>query len=109
MMNSANEWQTTLPEFLLEAEKLLRKSEECLSHLHLIRNDSDAIDCMKFSLTALACAGEPLDPADVYLRQAAGHRIEAGGKNQEIKLVLSLCGLYAVGGDLQDWRFLKVH
>ena len=54
MMNSANEWQTTLPEFLLEAEKLLRKSEECLSHLHLIRNDSDAIDCMKFSLTALA-------------------------------------------------------
>ncbi|WET09099.1 MULTISPECIES: hypothetical protein [unclassified Pseudomonas] len=54
MMNSANEWQTALPEFLLEAEKLLSKSEECLSHLHLIRNDSDAIDCMKFSLTSLA-------------------------------------------------------
>ena len=53
-MNSANEWQTALPEFLLEAEKLLSKSEECLSHLHLIRNDSDAIDCMKFSLTSLA-------------------------------------------------------
>ena len=54
MMNSANEWQTTLPEFLLEAETLLTKSEECLTHLHLIRNDSDAIDCMTVSLTQLA-------------------------------------------------------
>ncbi len=54
MMNSANEWQTALPEFLMEAEKLLAKSEECLSHLHLIRNDSDAIDCMTVSLTTLA-------------------------------------------------------
>ncbi|AZE95723.1 hypothetical protein C4J96_3624 [Pseudomonas orientalis] len=54
MMNSANEWQTALPEFLLEAEKLLVKSQECLSHLHLIRDDSDAIDCMKTSLARLA-------------------------------------------------------
>ena len=54
MMNSANEWQTALPEFLLEAEMLLAKSEECLNHLHLIRNDSDAIDCMKNSLAKLA-------------------------------------------------------
>ncbi|MBN2977956.1 MULTISPECIES: hypothetical protein [Pseudomonas] len=54
MMNSANEWQTTLPQFLLEAQKLLTKSEECLSHLHLIRDDSDAIDCMKTSLIKLA-------------------------------------------------------
>ncbi|PHX45264.1 hypothetical protein AO284_29205 [Pseudomonas sp. NZIPFR-PS2] len=53
-MNSANEWQTTLPEFLLEAENLLAKSQECLSHLHLIRDDSDAIECMKASLTKLA-------------------------------------------------------
>ncbi|WP_175538855.1 hypothetical protein [Pseudomonas sp. NFPP28] len=54
MMNSANEWQTTLPEFLLEAETLLAKSQECLNHLHLIRDDSDAIDCMKASLAKLA-------------------------------------------------------
>ncbi|SFP57840.1 hypothetical protein SAMN03159315_03788 [Pseudomonas sp. NFPP28] len=53
-MNSANEWQTTLPEFLLEAETLLAKSQECLNHLHLIRDDSDAIDCMKASLAKLA-------------------------------------------------------
>lgn len=54
MMNDGNEWQLALPEFLHEAEKLLAKSEECLSHLHLIRNDSDAIDCMKISLIKLA-------------------------------------------------------
>ena len=54
MMNDGNEWQLALPEFLSEAEKLLTKSQECLSHLHLIRNDSDAIDCMKISLIKLA-------------------------------------------------------
>ncbi len=54
MMNDGNEWQLALPEFLHEAEQLLAKSEECLSHLHLIRNDSDAIDCMKISLVKLA-------------------------------------------------------
>ncbi|MCF5054543.1 hypothetical protein GIW50_26205 [Pseudomonas syringae] len=53
-MNDGNEWQLALPEFLSEAEMLLTKSQECLSHLHLIRNDSDAIDCMKISLIKLA-------------------------------------------------------
>lgn len=60
MMNNANEWQTALPEFLLEAEILLEKSQECLNHLHLIRNDSDAIDCMKTSLANLAEKAEGL-------------------------------------------------
>ena len=60
MMNSANEWQSALPEFLLEAEMLLAKSQECLNHLHLIRNDSDAIDCMKISLAKLAEKAEGL-------------------------------------------------
>lgn len=59
-MNTANEWQTTLPEFLLEAEMLLAKSEECLSHLHMIRDDSDAIECMKASLAKLAEKAEGL-------------------------------------------------
>ncbi len=64
MMNSANEWQTTLPEFLLEAELLLAKSEECLYHLHLIRDDRDAIDCMKVSRSKLA------EKADCLARRA---------------------------------------
>ena len=53
-MNSANAQRTALPEFLLEAEKLLAKSQECLTHLHLIRDDNDAIDGMKTSLAKLA-------------------------------------------------------
>ncbi|MGH8404810.1 MAG: hypothetical protein ACRESL_04930, partial [Pseudomonas sp.] len=60
MMNDGKEWQLALPEFLLEAEMLLAKSEECLSHLHLIRNDSDAIDCMKTNLIKLAEKSEAL-------------------------------------------------
>ncbi|RMP67228.1 hypothetical protein ALQ18_00467 [Pseudomonas marginalis pv. marginalis] len=59
-MKSANEWQTALPEFLLEAEMLLAKSQECLNHLHLIRNDSDAIDCMKTCLAKIAEKAEGL-------------------------------------------------
>lgn len=43
-----------LPEFLVEAETLLAKSEECLSHLQLISNDTDAIDCMLSTLLKLA-------------------------------------------------------
>ena len=59
-MNNANERQTALPEYLLEAEMLLEKSQECLNHLHLIRNDSDAIDCMKTRLANLAEKAEGL-------------------------------------------------
>ncbi|SDU98755.1 hypothetical protein [Pseudomonas mucidolens] len=53
-MNDGKEWQDTLPEFLLEAEMLLTKSEECLSHLRQFRNDNDAIDCLKGSPLKLA-------------------------------------------------------
>ncbi|WP_339531868.1 hypothetical protein [Pseudomonas mucidolens] len=53
-MNNGREWQDTLPEFLLEAEMLLTKSEECLSHLRQFRNDNDAIECLKSSLLKLA-------------------------------------------------------
>ncbi|USW94490.1 hypothetical protein NHF39_25085 [Pseudomonas proteolytica] len=67
MMNDGKEWQDALPEFLLEAEMLLAKSEECLSHLHLIRNDNDAIDCMKSSLVKLA------EKADAMALQAIGN------------------------------------
>ncbi|WP_085640454.1 MULTISPECIES: hypothetical protein [unclassified Pseudomonas] len=48
------EWAQRFPEFLVEAETLLAKSEECLSHLQLISNDRDAIDCMLGTLLKLA-------------------------------------------------------
>lgn len=50
-----------LPEFLVEAESLLAKSEECLSHLQLISNDTDAIDCMLSTLLKLANQADALD------------------------------------------------
>lgn len=60
MLNDGKEWYQRLPEFLLEAETLLAKSEECLSHLHLIRNDKDAIDCMLSTLLKLANKADAL-------------------------------------------------
>ena len=53
-------WAQRFPEFLVEAETLLAKSEECLSHLQLISNDKDAIDCMRNTLLKLASRAEAL-------------------------------------------------
>ena len=54
MPNEHKDWAQRFPEFLAEAETLLAKSEECLSHLQLISNDKDAIDCMLSTLLKLA-------------------------------------------------------
>lgn len=54
------DWAQRFPEFLVEAETLLAKSEECLSHLQLISNDKDAIDCMLSTLLKLAGRAEAL-------------------------------------------------
>lgn len=60
MLNDGKERHQRLPEFLLEAETLLAKSEECLSHLQLISNDKDAIDCMLSTLLKLANKADEL-------------------------------------------------
>ncbi|VEF12082.1 putative CheA signal transduction histidine kinase [Pseudomonas fluorescens] len=54
------DWAQRFPEFMVEAETLLAKSEECLSHLQLISNDKDAIDCMLSTLLKLAGRAEAL-------------------------------------------------
>ena len=54
------DWAQRFPEFLVEAETLLAKSEECLNHLQLISNDKDAIDCMLGTLLKLAGRAEAL-------------------------------------------------
>ncbi|WP_392890641.1 hypothetical protein ACF6ZU_04090 [Pseudomonas migulae] len=59
-MPNRKEWIQRLPEFLVEAETLLAKSEECLSHLQLISNDKDAIDCMMGTLLKLASRADAL-------------------------------------------------
>ncbi|MFW9087566.1 hypothetical protein ACOI7N_23870 [Pseudomonas sp. P2758] len=60
MPNDRNEWAQRFAEFLVEAELLLAKSEECLSHLQLIRNDKDAVDCMLSTLLKLANKADAL-------------------------------------------------
>ena len=60
MPNDRKEWAQRLPEFLVEAETLLAKTEECLSHLQLISNDKDAIDCMLSTLLKLASRAQAL-------------------------------------------------
>jgi chemotaxis protein histidine kinase CheA len=65
MPNDRKEWAQRFPEFLVEAETLLAKSEECLSHLQLISNDKDAIDCILNTLLKLASRTEALALAAV--------------------------------------------
>ena len=60
MPNDRKEWAQRLPEFLVEAETLLAKSEECVSHLQLISNDKDAIECMLSTLLKLASKADAL-------------------------------------------------
>ena len=54
------EWAQRFPEFLVEAQLLLAKTEECLSHLQLISNDRDAIDCMLSTLLKLASKADAI-------------------------------------------------
>ncbi|KVV06008.1 MULTISPECIES: hypothetical protein [unclassified Pseudomonas] len=42
-----------LADFLIEAQVLLTTAEECLSHLKLIHDDEDAINCMLGTLSKL--------------------------------------------------------
>ena len=52
-MLSSNEWQQKHEQFLAESQALLYKSEECLSHLELIGDDEDAVNCLLASLLTL--------------------------------------------------------
>ncbi len=60
MPNDRKEWAQRLTGFLVEAETLLAKTEECLSHLQLISNDKDAIECMMSTLLKLASKADAL-------------------------------------------------
>ncbi|MCQ9394051.1 hypothetical protein NRB14_20840 [Pseudomonas viridiflava] len=52
-MLSSNDWQQKHEQFLAESQALLYKSEECLSHLELIGDDEDAVNCLLASLLTL--------------------------------------------------------
>lgn len=65
MPNNRKEWAKRIPEFIVEAETLLARTEECLSHLQLISNDPDAIDCLLSTLLKLASKADALALAAV--------------------------------------------
>ncbi|MNP24252.1 hypothetical protein D3C76_1170020 [compost metagenome] len=78
MPNDRRNWSQRLPELLIEAETLLAKSEECLSHLQLINNDKDAIDCMlstllKLSNKANALALEAVSEFSLHIHGLLNH------------------------------------
>ncbi|TDV72122.1 hypothetical protein [Pseudomonas sp. LP_7_YM] len=54
MLNGNDEWQQTPGDFLSEAYPLVSRADECLSHLELIRDDRDAIDCLLDTLRQIA-------------------------------------------------------
>ncbi|MDB6142205.1 MAG: hypothetical protein JWP80_1249 [Pseudomonas sp.] len=59
-MLNGQEWQHSLPDFLIESQTLIAKSEECLSHLELFVNDKDAIECLLGALLTLAHKADAL-------------------------------------------------
>ncbi|WP_194787607.1 histidine kinase [Pseudomonas sp. UFMG81] len=64
-MDSTTLPNSALQEFLLDAQVLLVKSQECLQHLELIDNDPDACHCLNDSLDALARRADTLELREV--------------------------------------------
>ncbi len=58
-MLNGNEWQQLHGDFLGDTHHLLNRADECLSHLELISDDKDAIECLLGTLQEIA------DKADV--------------------------------------------
>ncbi|POA27383.1 MULTISPECIES: hypothetical protein [unclassified Pseudomonas] len=93
MLNDRKNWNQRLPEFLIEAETLLAKSEECLSHLQLINNDQDAIDCMLNTLFTLANRADALALRAVSEFSMCIHALLNGARNQIDLNDQALCAL----------------
>ncbi len=64
MLNDS-QWSCALPDFLVEAQAMLNKLQECLSHLELICNDQDAADCLMQTLESLSLRAQGLSLAQV--------------------------------------------
>ncbi|APC18348.1 hypothetical protein BLL42_22450 [Pseudomonas frederiksbergensis] len=93
MLNDRKNWNQRLPEFLIEAETLLAKSEECLSHLQLINNDQDAIDCMLNTLFTLANRADALALQAVSEFSMCIHALLSNARNQIDLNDQALCAL----------------
>lgn len=54
MLNGNHEWQQTHSDFLSQVCPLVNRTDECLSHLELIGDDRDAIECLLDTLQQIA-------------------------------------------------------
>ncbi|MDR2307989.1 MAG: hypothetical protein LBE53_12460 [Paucimonas sp.] len=64
-MDSAPLHNSALQDFLLDAQVLLTKSQECTQHLELISNDPDACLCLNDTLDTLARRADALGLVEV--------------------------------------------
>ena len=53
-MLNGNEWHQLHGDFLSDAQRLMVRADECLSHLELISDDKDAIECLLGTLQQIA-------------------------------------------------------
>jgi len=53
-MLNGNEWHELHGNFLAETQQLMTRADECLSHLDLISDDRDAIECLLGTLQKVA-------------------------------------------------------
>lgn len=53
-MLNGNEWHELHGNFLAETQQLMTRADECLSHLDLISDDRDAIECLLGTLQQIA-------------------------------------------------------
>lgn len=53
-MLNGNEWHQLHGDFLSDAQRLMGRADECLSHLELISDDKDAIECLLGTLQQIA-------------------------------------------------------
>lgn len=70
MLNDT-QWPCNLPDFLVDAQALLNKLQECLTHLELICNDQDAADCLLRTLESLdqRALSLSLEPVAAFCQQ----------------------------------------
>lgn len=95
MLNS-NEWQQKHDQFLSDSQSLLYKSEECLSHLEMIRDDEDAIEglltnLLKLSLEAQSASIESLADFSRKLQQWLTEACQYTGFSPEVLHTLKSC------------------
>jgi len=64
MLNDT-QWSCALPDFLVDAQAMLNKLQECLNHLEMFCNDQDAADCLVDTLESLSQRAQGLSLGEV--------------------------------------------